>query len=286
MLGMLCIVLFLCENVGAEVFVMKDGSTISGDVVDDDDYGVTVKIQYGEIYLYYEDLRKVQDRFFSSKRLSRTVCEINQAEGAHPSAGVIRKELFGEIGTFMYFPQGYNETASFPVVIVIDDEGTGQQYLDRWRDLADEHGYVLLSLFNEGRFWQQDDMDNVSRIIKIQADKHNINGRRMYVIGLSGGGMLGYCVVSNYQRDYRAFVAIDAILDNANPLVKVTHMRYVPTLIVQGNGNKQLPKDVGARTFEMLKAAGCRVTYKNISDIGEDMKAADKVMVFDFFNSH
>ena len=88
----------------------------------------------------------------------------------------------------MYLPKNYSTDKTYPVVYAFDAHGTGKLPVVKYKDLAEQYGYILIGSNNSknGNAWEE----SVNIAEKLFADAQNrlsINTQRIYLLGFSGG---------------------------------------------------------------------------------------------------
>ena len=88
----------------------------------------------------------------------------------------------------MYLPQNYSTEKTYPVVYAFDAHGTGKLPVSKYKDLAEQYGYILIGSNNSknGNAWEES--EGIAE--KLFADAQNrlsINTQRIYLLGFSGG---------------------------------------------------------------------------------------------------
>ena len=88
----------------------------------------------------------------------------------------------------MYLPQNYSTEKTYPVVYAFDAHGTGKLPVSKYKDLAEQYGYILIGSNNSknGNAWEES--EGIAE--KLFADVQNrlsINTQRIYLLGFSGG---------------------------------------------------------------------------------------------------
>ena len=88
----------------------------------------------------------------------------------------------------MYLLKNYSTDKTYPVMYAFDAHGTGKLPVTKYKDLAEQYGYILIGSNNSknGNAWEESE----SIAEKLFADAQNrlaINTQRVYLLGFSGG---------------------------------------------------------------------------------------------------
>jgi predicted esterase len=99
----------------------------------------------------------------------------------------------------LYLPKNYTAALKFPVIIAFDPHGSGILPLEKYKDLADKYGYILMGS-NDSKNGL--DMNTSGVIIDAlfseTSGRYSIDSTRIYVMGFSGGARIA-CIIGLYQ---------------------------------------------------------------------------------------
>jgi len=91
----------------------------------------------------------------------------------------------------LYLPKTYTPALKFPAIIAFDPHGSGILPLQKYKDLADKYGYILIGS-NDSKNGQ--DMNTSGAIIDAlfgeTSGRYTIDSTRIYVMGFSGGARI------------------------------------------------------------------------------------------------
>ena len=166
----------------------------------------------------------------------------------------------------VYLPEGYNEITPSPVVIYLHGGGGNVDGArnDGWVETADRNGFVLVSpagtgtdpkrllTWNAGSWpggtccgyaYEQDidDVGFIAQLIETLPTKFNIDTNRIYITGISNGGMLAYRLTCELADKIAAVAAVapPAIPEGCKP------SRPVPVMHIHGTADPCVPYDGG-----------------------------------------
>jgi predicted peptidase len=97
----------------------------------------------------------------------------------------------------------------------------------------------------------------IKELIDSYLENPSIDPSRIYIMGLSMGGMATYDMVSRYPELFAAAIPICGAADTE----KITTIKGVKWRIYHGDADDIVPVDCSRRAFQALKAAGADVEY-------------------------
>ena len=88
----------------------------------------------------------------------------------------------------LYLPKKYSSDNKFPIIYFFDSHGNGSFPLERYKDLAEKYGYILAGSNNSknGMSWEENH-PQIQTFMSDVKQRLNIDGRRIYTCGFSGG---------------------------------------------------------------------------------------------------
>ncbi len=133
----------------------------------------------------------------------------------------------------LFLPTSYSAVRKFPVIIAFDPHGSGQLPLEKYKDLADKYGYILMGS-NDSKNGQ--DMNTSGVIIDAlfseTAGRYSIDSTRIYVMGFSGGARMA-SIIGLYQGGVAGVIGCGAGFPSTNQPV-----RFKPDYIsIAGNAD-------------------------------------------------
>jgi len=110
----------------------------------------------------------------------------------------------------LYLPKNYTAARKFPVIIAFDPKGSGMLPLEKYKDLANKYGYILMGS-NDSKNGQ--DMNTSGVIIDAlfseTASRYSIDSTRIYVMGFSGGARIA-SIIGLYQGGVAGIIGCGA----------------------------------------------------------------------------
>jgi hypothetical protein len=116
----------------------------------------------------------------------------------------------------LYLPKNYSAALKFPAIIAFDPKGNGILPLEKYKDLADKYGYILMGS-NDSRNGL--DMNTTSNIIDAlfseTSGPYSIDSTRIYVMGFSGGARIA-SMIGLYQGGVAGIIGCGAGFPSIN----------------------------------------------------------------------
>ena len=210
-----------------------------------------------------------------------------------------KKEFIFNRDTLRYrvlFPDNYDKSKTYPFVIFL--HGSGERGNDNEKQLihgaslfadsinrADYHAIVLFPQCPENQSWvtlnikpdEKFDMINtinptkplelVKRLIDFYQKTEAVNNKRIYILGLSMGGMGTFDLICRYPKTFAAAISICGAV-NVERLIKV---RQMPIRIYNGDSDNVVSPEYSRNAYIKLKANGSeKVEHIEFSGIGHD----------------
>lgn len=190
-----------------------------------------------------------------------------QTEGQTP------QQVTGQIGNInqylAYVPYGYNKatTKQWPVIIFLHGMGeigtninlVKANGLPRHLDTARTFPFLVISpQCNGGGWWNTGVLEQL--LIQV-TKKYNCDPKRIYLTGLSMGGMEAW----NWAiQDPHSFAAISPVSATGDPS-KVSVLKYTPTWVFHGDKDPTVPYSGDVAMVNALKAAGGNVQLYTVA---------------------
>ncbi len=175
---------------------------------------------------------------------------------------------------FLYLPDGYEESNdSFPLMLFLHGGG------ESGRDTSGltVHGppklirqgvdfpFILLAPQNPypRKFW---DVRAVASILKLVREEYRVDSTRIYITGLSRGGMGTWMMLMNYHNTFAAAIPISGAVPTAYHM----WVPEIPIWIFHGGADPVIPVDESVRIYERLSESGKPVKLTIYPDTGHD----------------
>jgi phospholipase/carboxylesterase len=198
-----------------------------------------------------------------------------QAPASEDAGLILSDDPPGARGGFsLYVPEYYAPDRPWPLVMALHGGGgNGRAFLWSWLREARAHGAVLVSPTASGEAWALDgpdiDTPNLARILDQVRGRWNIDPARLLLTGMSDGGTFTYVSGLEPRSPFTHLAPMSA---SFHPLLAQMadpdRMRDLPIFLVHGAMDWMFPVQVAREAQQALTAAGARVTYREIEDLG------------------
>lgn len=149
-----------------------------------------------ETILYFEeetkefmpDVQKIKEKSYEEDDSGQIKRMVNTSTG-----GVLSYLGAGMREYQVYLPAGYDETKTYPALMLLHDDGyTGASLVEMWKRGADKVGLILLGPTSLGGGWLMDrDAGTVlEAVARDAAQTYSIDLNRLYLFGYGRGGAL------------------------------------------------------------------------------------------------
>lgn len=165
----------------------------------------------------------------------------------------------------VYEPTTYSPTTPAPVVFVLHGTGmNGEQMVSITRfDRLAEQGKFLVVYPTSPNNWSNSDLGFVQALLDALADDYNVDARRVYVTGLSAGGVMAYQIACELA-DRVAAIGVVAATDRSEACAPA---RPISVLHIHGTDDPAFP-------YDGLTVAG-REVFRAIPKVIADWRAED-----------
>jgi hypothetical protein len=100
----------------------------------------------------------------------------------------------------LYVPSNYDAAREWPVIFAFDPSGRGQNPVDRYREAAEKYGYIVAGSNNSRNGPWAISVAAVSAMTRDVTTRFNIDAKREYVAGMSGGSRVALGVALSSQQ--------------------------------------------------------------------------------------
>ena len=130
--------------------------------------------------------------------------------------GQISKEKIDSHGKqrsyYLYVPESAKTSTSPSLVVLLHGTGrNGLSLVEKWKDLADQEGFIIAGPDASGDGWRtpEDGPEFLHDLIELLIGKFSIDQKRIYLFGHSGGAVFALGMAM-YESEYFAAVAVHA----------------------------------------------------------------------------
>jgi len=164
---------------------------------------------------------------------------------------------------YLFVPETATPEHPTPLLVLLHGSGrNGQSLMDKWKDLGNKEGVVLIApdaIASQGWRIPGDGPEFLHNVISEVKAKHPVDPRRMYVFGHSAGASFAL-YMGLFESEYFAAVAIHAggLQPNDNVIVERA-ARKIPIYIAVGTVDRLVPLEGVRATRDMLVKSGFEV---------------------------
>ncbi len=183
----------------------------------------------------------------------------------------------------LYIPSIYNDKKNVPLLIVLHGLGGAGKGIEKkttlggFDKLAEEKGFIVVYPDGFNRKWtcyvraNIDDVKFISRLIDYLRDKYRINKKRIYITGMSNGGVMAFCLACKLSDKISAIATVAASMPE-NLYKNCQPKRNVSVLIIHGMDDPIVPWNGGdviifkryrGRVVSIWKTVEFWVNYNN-----------------------
>ncbi len=225
---------------------------------------------------------------------------------------------------WLYLPSDYNPKEKHPLIVFLHGRGGNMRTFEDipsfvpFKDMAVKRGFVMICPEYGSDGWMNEDAENyVLASIEFAQSRIGINQRRIYLMGISMGGlstlafaikhpdipaamceMLGITDVVQFWYDSAYRSGLEAAYGGP-PYTKlseyakrsatynINRIKQIPTFIIHGEQDSLVPVGHGDTLYRMLKDAGDKVEYIRVPGIGHSEVAVNgnEQKILDFFSA-
>lgn len=226
-------------------------------------------------YEIREHLPALQPYWVLPETLSNLTAIETRVPGVEAPVGLSRQPSSNVHAEYsLYVPENYSPQTSWPLIVCLHGGyGHGNEYLWTWLRPAKSLGYLLLSPKSLGPTWSvlnpPLDVGSIRAMLEEVRATYNVDPQRIYLSGLSDGGMFSYLLGLSCPEIFAGVAPIAGDLHPmVDPLLRQKKGIDVPLFVV--HGAKDFIFDVRSvrSACELLEKIGYKVTYTELPDWG------------------
>lgn len=172
-------------------------------------------------------------------------------------------EIEGEPADYaLYVPESYDSASAYPLIVCLHGAGfTGDSYLERWQARLGEKSILACPTMMNGAWWTPGGEALVMAVIEDVRSKYHIDSNRVYLTGMSNGG-IGTYLIGIFHADRFAAIAPMAagIPDEIFPFL--LNFSSTGIYIVHGAKDDVMPVILSRKISEYLKEHEIPYTYR------------------------
>ena len=203
-------------------------------------------------------------------------------------------EVDGQAGLPSYrvlTPASYDGSASVPLLVALHGAyGTGQTMIDVWRDVAEEHGFIVLGPDSGSTTgWAVGgDTERILTALDQVARDYDVDRCRLHLAGHSSGAHMTWVVGLAHSEVFASLGPYAGSLSSAETLDiwpdAVT--RQIPARIDHGEDDTAIPISASEYARDELEAAGHPVDFNPIPDSGHAWDPSVTEAIWESLSQH
>jgi pimeloyl-ACP methyl ester carboxylesterase len=171
-----------------------------------------------------------------------------------------------EVGHYyLYIPKN-RPAGPLPAIIFLHGNfGNFKTYTWVWSKLAEREGLVILApSYGFGNWRSADSASLISQVLADAATQVELDPRRLYLAGLSNGGLSVSRLASAQPERFRGLIFLSPVMDT--PLVDSSAFQQAwqgrPVLVITGAADERIPLRYVQQRAATFKAGGITVTER------------------------
>jgi len=110
----------------------------------------------------------------------------------------------------VYLPKSYSEQKKFPVILAFDPQGSGNIPVEKYKDLAERYGTILIGSNNSKNGQPINETENIIySLFEEMGLRFSLDSTRIYVMGFSGGARVA-SLIALYRGGTRGMIGCGA----------------------------------------------------------------------------
>ncbi len=191
------------------------------------------------------------------------------------ATGFIQRERNDERSEYtLYIPEDYSPDRPLPLIVALHGGyGQGSEYVWTWLRPARSRGYAILAPKSLGNTWDMTvpslDTRSVMRMFDEVAREYSIDRERVYLSGLSDGGIFTYILGLEQSQLFRGLAPVAGALHLVvDQMLREGRGKDTPIFVVHGVHDFIFPVTFTRQTCNLLKQIGYNVTYEELPEWG------------------
>jgi phospholipase/carboxylesterase len=192
----------------------------------------------------------------------------------------------------LYIPEDYSPDRPLPLIVALHGGyGQGSEYVWTWLRPARSRGYAILAPKSLGETWDMrapsTDTRSVVRMFDEVTREYVIDRDRVYLSGLSDGGIFTYLLGLEQSQLFRGIAPVAGALHQAvDRMLREGRGKDTPIFVVHGVHDFIFPVSFTRQTCDLLKQIGYNVTYEELPEWGHALPySINERLVLPWFES-
>src|SRR5260370_13043635 len=192
----------------------------------------------------------------------------------------------------LYIPEDYSPERPLPLIVALHGGyGQGYEYVWTWLRPARSRGYAILAPKSLGETWDMrapsTDTRSVVRMLDEVASEYSIDRDRVYLSGLSDGGIFTYLLGLEQSQLFRGIAPVAGALHQAvDRMLPDAQGKSTPFFVLPVVHFFIFLLPVTRQTCDLLKQIGYDVTYEELPEWGHALPySINERLVLPWFES-
>lgn len=216
------------------------------------------------------------------------------------------KEAKKEMEYALFVPSKYDKTKKTPLVVALHGLGSNPQQILRYAaltDSAEKHGFIAVAPmgYNSSGWYGVDgprffkpkpenlselSEKDVMNVLEIVRKEHNIDDKRIYLMGHSMGGGGTIHLALKYPDIWAALGPLAPAIYGHEPK-EAEKIKHIPVIMIQGDKDFLVPVAGPRKWAKEMQRLEMTIDYREIKGGGHMDVAFDNIaLVFEFFQKH
>ncbi len=207
--------------------------------------------------------------------LASAKAPVPSAAGARVATGFIQRKRNQDRSDYtLYVPESYSPDKPLPLIIALHGGyGQGYEYVWTWLRPARSRGYAILAPKSADNTWDMSvpsiDTQSILRMLSEVTSEYAIDPARVYLSGLSDGGIFTYILGLEQSQLFRGLAPIAGVLHPAvDSMLRQGRGKDTPMLVIHGVHDFIFPVAFTRQTCKLLKDIGYQLTYEELPEWG------------------
>jgi len=209
------------------------------------------------------------------------------------ATGFIQRKRTDECSDYtLYIPEDYSPDRPLPLIVALHGGyGQGAEYIWTWLRPARSRGYAVLAPKSFDVTWDMSvpsaDTRSILRMLDEVRSEYAIDAARIYLTGLSDGGIFTYIMGLEQSHLFRGLAPVAGALHPVvDPMLRRGLGKDTPMFVVHGVHDFIFPVAFTRQTCKLLKDIGYNVTYEELPEWGHAYPySINERMVLPWFES-
>ena len=162
----------------------------------------------------------------------------------------------------LYVPSSYDSSKAFPLVVCLHGAGfTGDSYLERWASRLGDAYILACPTISMGAWWSRVGEELVLSTIRAVQDRYHIDPDRVYLTGMSNGGIGAWIIGMHHAPRFAAVVPMASGIDEVlYPFLR--NLRDTSLYIIHGAKDQIMPVWLSRNITHELSQLGIAYVYR------------------------